>query len=566
MSPSQKTMVTLAERRTLSIKGADSAADIDDGDSLLWKGADGEVFDAGIAATRDKLGAGRTPEGSSLPMAPKVGDRFILLSPEHVAVDHVLSAHQSQTTLRQISLGGGMGYPAYIYAYSSTYSGLSHAALRDKVFVVYRGARLKTASRLYLYADKLGSQSHAVSASVVAGVPDWYEVTGLTYDDLTPGNYYVNVEYTDGSKLYPDRQFALGDYIYAGGATGWELTPGVAAVWATQGQPEPRTLLAVTQLMDGAGVGITVANSGQLQRNSLTSFTPTFDLDDAEHQVGVLQVEAALRFSTRGANTIGFDQAGNPMIETRITGFAFASAVRASDAYSGSADNGIEIGEVTIYNRAAILGVVKLLLAKDGNNVLGYYLSYASSSGSVNFALSMTMEAAFLHNDGPAPTPPVTTSLGPLLATSHDLPTSGMYNFFSTRGNWIFPNLTYGQHLGGSGGWALYPHRPDDKAVGLWATTERRVGARWVEQGAVMIPWGEFTTAVSRSPSGSAVYKDYPVTLNKETSPGGNDAVTGVIRHGIWVPNGFYTFDLLRYGSQNPRSGTRVRFNLAGAY
>ena len=563
MSPSQQTMVTLSERRTLSIESVDSAADIDDGDSLLWNGADGEVFDAGIAATRDKLGVGRTPEGNSFPASPKVGDRFILLSPEHVAVDHVLPARQAQTTLRQIVLGGGTGYPANIYAYSSTYSGLSHAALRDKVFVVYRGARLKTASRLYLYADKLGSQSHAVSASVVAGVPDWYEVTGLTYDDLTPGNYYVNVEYTDGSKLYPDRQFTLGDYIYAGGATGWELTPGVAAAWATQGRPEPRTLLAVTQLMDGAGVGVAVANSGQLQRNSLTAFTPTFDLDDAEHQAGILQVEATLRFSTRSVNTIGFDQASaDPLIETRVAGFAFASAVRASTAYAGSADNGIETGEATIYNGAATLGVVKLLLAKDGNNVLGYYLSYAPSSGSVNFALSMTMEAAFIHNDAPAPTLPITTSRGPLLATSHNLPTSGTGDFFTTQGNWTFPNTTYGQHQGSTGEWGINPNRPDGKAVGVWATTEIRAGADWVEQGAVMIPWGEFTTAVS----GSSLYKDYPVTLNKETSQGRNDAVTGVIRYSVYTPNGFYAFALKRYGSQNPRSGTRVRFNLAGAY
>ena len=564
MSPSQQTMVTLSERRTLSIEGADSAAEIDDSDKLLWHGADGgEVFDAGITATRDKLGVGRTPEGSSFPAAPKVGDRFILLSPENVAVDHVLPAHQAQTTLRQIILGGGAGYPVNVSAYSPTYSGNNHAALRNKVFVVYGGARQKTASRLYLYGDKLGSQSHTVSASAVAGLPHGYEVTGLTYDDLTPGNYYVNVEYTDGSKLYPDRQFTLGDYSYAGGATGWELTPGVAAAWATQGQPEPRTLLAVTQLMDGAAVGITVGNSGQIQRNSLTGFTPAFDLDDADHQAGILQVEATLRFSTRGATTIGFDQDSvNPLTEARITGFAFVSAVRASTTYAGSADNGIEIGEATIYNGAATLGVVKLLLAKDGNNVLGYYLSYAPLSGSVNFALSMTMEAAFIHNDAPAPTPPMTTSLGPLLATSHDLPTSGTGRFFTVRGNWSFPNSTYRQTLGGSGEWGLAPHRPDDKAMGVWATTERRVGADWIEQGAMMIPWGEFTTAQW----GASVYKDYPVTLNKETSPGRNDAVTGIIRHSIYTPNGFYLFDLLRYGSQNPRSGTRVQFNLAGAY
>ena len=563
MSPSQQSMVTLSERRTLSIKGADSAADIDDGDRLLWHGADGEVFDAGIAATRDKLGVGRTPEGSSFPVAPKVGDRFILLSPENVAVDHVLPAHQAQTTLRQIILGGGTGYPVNVSAYSPTYSGISHAALRNKVFVVYHGARLKTASKLYLYADKLGSQSHGVSASEVAGLPHWYEVTGLTYDALTPGNYYVNVEYTDGSKLYPDRQFTLGDYSYAGGATGWELTPGVAAAWATQGQPEPRTLLAVTQLMDGAAVGITVGNSGQLQRNSLTGFTPTFDLDDADHHAGILQVEATLRFSTLGVTTIGFDQDSvNPLTEARITGFAFVSGVRASTTYAGSADNGIEIGEATIYNGAATLGVVKLLLAKDGNNVLGYYLSYAPLSGSVNFALSMTMEAAFIHNDAPAPTPPMTTSLGPLLATSHDLPTSGTGDFFTAQGNWSFPNTTYGQHQGSSGEWGLNPNRPDDKAMGVWVTAERRVGANWIEQGAVMIPWGEFTTALE----GSSLYKDYPVTFNRETSQGRNDAVTGVIRYSIYTPNGFHAFSLKRQGSQNPRSGTRVRFNLAGAY
>lgn len=90
------------------------------------------------------------------------------------------------------------------------------------------------------------------------------------------------------------------------------------------------------------------------------------------------------------------------MRDTAIGGFAFASAVQASAIYSATAANGVQIGAVPIRNGATTLGTLSLHLARDANNILGYYLAYTGASGSHNFALDLSdLAAGFIPNDKP---------------------------------------------------------------------------------------------------------------------------------------------------------------------
>lgn len=92
------------------------------------------------------------------------------------------------------------------------------------------------------------------------------------------------------------------------------------------------------------------------------------------------------------------------MRDKAIGGFAFASAVRASTTYSATAANGVQVGAVPIRNGATTLGALSLHLARDANNILGYYLTYTGASGSHNFALDLSdLAAGFIPNDQPKP-------------------------------------------------------------------------------------------------------------------------------------------------------------------
>ena len=343
------------------------------------------------------------PSGTMFPASPSVGDRFILLHDESVPDDRVLRMVQTSSTTRQLRFGAGAGLPSFVIAYSATHA---NPALRNRVAVAYGGARSKTASRLFLYPEHDAQVSYAVSATpLTAAGTHFYEVTGLAglYDSLPVGDYHANVLFTDNTKLYADIQFALGDYSYEGAEDGWVLTPGVAAPWATQGQPEPRTLLGVTRLVDGPAQGVTVSDTAVVRREPLTLFSPTFDLDDPDKSAGVLQVEATVRISTRSSTSIVFESGTTTH---RMVGFAFASTLNAvANRWSGTADNGLLIGDVEVRGSGAtVYGTISLRLAINANNEAGYYLIYTpdASAAAGNFSIGMSMEAVFIHNDGAA--------------------------------------------------------------------------------------------------------------------------------------------------------------------
>ena len=160
-----------------------------------------------------------------------------------------------------------------------------------------------------------------------------------------------------------------------------------------------------TVLHDGAGVGLSVTNSGQTRRGNLTLFNPTpgtyFDLDDGNNLRGTVLVEAVVRLETRSDVQIGFDSdTSDPTIEARITGFIFARNLRAAAVYAAGSDQGVRVGSAVVRRGAATLGTVSLWHGKNAVNRLGYWMTYAGSSRSDSWAFALNpLEVAFLHSD-----------------------------------------------------------------------------------------------------------------------------------------------------------------------
>ena len=222
--------------------------------------------------------------------------------------------------------------------------------------------------------------------------------TATTYRYVhAPGSAGIEDTATGAFNVRFYRSFAQGrlsnpQAVHA--AKRWELDE--------RGQHTPvNERLAITTLADGPGTGITVTSAGQVKRDPLTGFAPAFDLS-AANQSGIIEIEATLDISTRAPAAVGFDAAAGT--RTRIQGWTHASRVLAASAYSGSSDEGVEIGRAAAFNGSTELGSIKYLLAKDGSDNLGYYLSYEpkDGTGSQNFAISLRQDAEFFHSDAPA--------------------------------------------------------------------------------------------------------------------------------------------------------------------
>ena len=354
------------------------------------------------------------PAGNSFPANPSVGDRFRLLMADTIHNDALLDIVEGdQPPLSMVAVVNfGSGLPS-LQSYAPNYSGSGASTLAGKTFILFGGAPSDLATNVIAYAPGASRLKYPVNQNPVGGsYPHFYEVPTLGIATLrllsaqagvdSQEDAAFNLDFASGAQAFPDSEFATGDYTYAGGAVHWELTPGVAAPWATQGQPEPRTLLAITQLIDGAGVGLTVNNASANTFGPNTGFMPAFDLDDADKQQGIFEIEATLRFTARSANTISFED-GGAIIETRITGFIFASALRATDEFVVNTLTGVKVAEATVYDGSTVLGTLALRMVRDGDNVAGYAFQFESGlgSGSQNFAVSATLDIAFLHNDAP---------------------------------------------------------------------------------------------------------------------------------------------------------------------
>ena len=350
------------------------------------------------------------PRGTAYPTNPDIGDEFILLHAVDFPQPRRFAVRQADADRRDIQLGGS-GVVA-IVAYSSTYTGANQAELRDKVFLQYAGSVPTEQQRynvLQLGRDRYAPTNYAAATTAVGGgLQHLFEVSGIDYDAFT-GNWWVDLERPQGGDKFPARQQEAGHYIYDA-QDEWILAPGVAAPWATQGQPEPRTLLAITSLHDGVATGLSVPDPQTATRTPSAPilFAPAFDLDDDDHRTGIVQVEAVVSIATPAApSNASFTSIANNSDAVRSIGravFTFASTLRDSTAYAAGAENGVQVGaDIPVYLGATHLGNVKLFVTKNGDNALGYYMTWENvGAGSTALSFGLSLAGVFLHQDGPA--------------------------------------------------------------------------------------------------------------------------------------------------------------------
>ena len=148
-------------------------------------------------------------------------------------------------------------------------------------------------------------------------------------------------------------------------------------------------------LQDGPGTGFspTGATSG---RTALTGFTNNLDLDN-ETGGGIIEVEGTYRISTGKTATLGFGATHDESV--RLTDIVSLSSLRSSTAYSGSTDNGVQIGSFDIYSGNARVQTNRLFLAKDGNNNVGVYTSWTRLANFTALGIGLDLEVLFLPAD-----------------------------------------------------------------------------------------------------------------------------------------------------------------------
>lgn len=116
---------------------------------------------------------------------------------------------QSAPNLRSIRISQTTNTPNFVNAYRPGHSGAT-AALAGKVYVVYGGIRTgpTTASKLIFYEEGSESKTYTVSQTAAGGsYAHWYQVEGLTYDDVVVGrSYFINIEYSNDSKQFLKRE------------------------------------------------------------------------------------------------------------------------------------------------------------------------------------------------------------------------------------------------------------------------------------------------------------------------------------------------------------------------
>ena len=352
--------------------------------------------------------ANQVPSGNKLPENPSVGDEFILLEDDLIQTDRVIKGNEVNGEEYTWSFPDTSGVtPHAIITYSSTFGGPGSATLAGKTVLQTAGA-FSVPNDLQVAFYKTGQTRtlYNVADNPLPSFPHFYEISGLDFDTANDFQHFhaVNVEsQSTNYALYPAITVNAGDLVFSGGNNGqggWVLKPGIAAPWAVQGQPEPRTLLAITDLHDGSATGISPPNTSQQRINPFTAFSPTFTLTDGDNQHGIVQVDALLTIGNRSSSTLSFSQTDPELKSVRITEWVFVKDLRASTAYSASAQNGEMVGIWPVYVGNDKRGDVELYLAKNAADELGYYLYYRPSTGSDNFSTSLTLEVAFIHNDG----------------------------------------------------------------------------------------------------------------------------------------------------------------------
>ena len=268
-------------------------------------------------------------------------------------------------------VGSLSGAPANGIAFFGSYLQSSTADLRNKTI----WARTATAGKTPQYAW-INGRRYGVTA-LGAGHSDYWSVNGADGSTIMAGRTYaVQFQWTgDGSKLYPDVTFDPGDYTW-------------------NGQRWGRTLRGLTSLHDGAGTSVSVTSTRTAQRGNFTPLAPAFDLDTAPD--GVVWAEWEATAGTRSSTVMGF---GAEAAQTyRDAGMVTISALRRLGTYAATgAVQGAAVAGTPIYN-FALLGTLRLYLAKNASGELGYFFDYAPATpGGATQNLTVTSNLALIY-------------------------------------------------------------------------------------------------------------------------------------------------------------------------
>lgn len=159
---------------------------------------------------------------------------------------------------------------------------------------------------------------------------------------------------------------------------------------------------------DGSITGITVTHASRDVTNTLSLFSPTFDLGD--NGSGELHYRITLTFATSSVR-YRFNDNGKLVESITVTGVVFASTLGALNDFNVSGGfstevyamaNGIQIGVESAQGTPVSLsgiGRVYVYLAHNANDQLGYLVSYDGGSGTGNFSVSADLDLRYLSAD-----------------------------------------------------------------------------------------------------------------------------------------------------------------------
>ena len=186
-----------------------------------------------------------------------------------------------------------------------------------------------------------------------------------------------------------------------------DLTQFKQASWATEGNTDfiPSAKIELTQtLIDGTGIGETMA-SGQTARGPLRLFSPTFDLDDTDKQHGIFYVRVNLHIVDADTTT---SFSNSTVTRTLTLSSRHRASVMRQDSEEYSATVGTpgeRIGDRTVrlFRGTTLVGRLRLLLSRNSDKELGYYVDWVRSSGSSSISFQLlNFSVEFTHNDTPA--------------------------------------------------------------------------------------------------------------------------------------------------------------------
>ena len=376
-----------------------ASAGADDADKVWKLGSDG----LNPSWRPDATGGGEEIEsGNTFPGDPEIGDRFRLLT--------------AVTTPDNVGLTLGQGSGSNIGWFINSYGSI------DRDFNDIQSVSFNTTTGVYTVirsaADAripasliIGSQTIALTAQAGTSVHVYQTAASQSSPGAVGDKLAANVVYTDNTKARPDTEKPIELYDWDG--IRWIFDSGSvtalrqritsdATPWMPASQITGLGAAAGTRrLHAGSATGISVSNSNTDRFNTLELFTRseadnTYDLDLTDQPRGEIEVSATLHMTSTTPPTFGSDNRS----VVRFSTIFFASELHATGVYAANNPGGEVIGSTVIYSGSTALGTLTLRVERDGQDRVGYRLTYVGSGSlSQTFTVQMSLNAVWAPTD-----------------------------------------------------------------------------------------------------------------------------------------------------------------------